>query len=110
MSDPTYLQETGRAVGQILMFNVGATCKLDPETLAWLGERLCDASCLACWFARPRAWPGFVCGTSRSVDVAVYPEGYGLPGYSGAKVEPVWQEVVDLTMIERFGFSAADFF
>ena len=44
MSDPTYLQETGRAVGQILMFNVGATCKLDPETLAWLGVRLLEAA------------------------------------------------------------------
>ena len=35
--------------------------------------------------------------------------GYGMPGYNGAKVEPVWQEVVDLTMIERFGFTKGDF-
>ena len=47
---------------------------------------------------------------SRPVDVAVYPEGYGTPGYAGAKVEPVWQAVEDLTMITRFGFTAADVF
>ena len=42
---------------------------------------------------------------NRPVDVAVYPEGYGTPGYHGPAVEPVWREVEDLTMIERFGFS-----
>lgn len=45
----------------------------------------------------------------RKQDVAVYPEGYNQPEYAGAKVEPVWQDVEDLSVIERFGFSKADF-
>lgn len=38
-------------------------------------------------------------------DIAVYPDGYGSPGYSGDYVEPVWTEVEDLSTIEAFGFS-----
>ena len=40
---------------------------------------------------------------------AVYPEGYGQPGYEGPEVEPVWADVEDLSTIERFGFTKADF-
>lgn len=46
---------------------------------------------------------------SRRENVAVYPEGYGQPDYTGPVVEPVWQDVEDLSMIEHFGFTAADF-
>lgn len=42
-------------------------------------------------------------------DIAVYPDGYGKPDYVGATVTPVWTEVQDLSVIERFGFTASDF-
>lgn len=42
-------------------------------------------------------------------DVAIYPEGYGQTGYEGAKIEPIWEDVEDLSTIERFGFTKADF-
>lgn len=42
-------------------------------------------------------------------DVAVYPEGYGQVDYAGAKIDPIWQDVEDLSTIERFGFTKADF-
>lgn len=45
----------------------------------------------------------------RRENVAVYPEGYGQPGYEGPAVEPVWQEVEDISTIERFGFTKEDF-
>lgn len=45
---------------------------------------------------------------TRKQNVAVYPEGYGQPGYTGQEVEPVWQDVEDLSTIQRFGFSKAD--
>lgn len=38
-------------------------------------------------------------------NAAVYPEGYGQPGYEGPAVEPVWEDVEDLSTIERFGFT-----
>lgn len=41
-------------------------------------------------------------------DTAVYPGGYGQPGYTGASVNPVWTEVEDLSAIERFGFTKAE--
>lgn len=46
---------------------------------------------------------------SRRENVAVYPEGYGKPEYTGPAVEPVWEDVEDLSMIEHFGFTKADF-
>lgn len=46
---------------------------------------------------------------SRKQDVAVYPEGYNDPAYAGDKIAPVWQDVEDLSVIERFGFGKADF-
>lgn len=42
-------------------------------------------------------------------DVQVYPEGYGQPGYEGEALEPVWEELEDLSTIKRFGFSKSDF-
>lgn len=41
-------------------------------------------------------------------NIAVYPEGYGEPGYEGPDVEPVWDDVEDLTTIERLGFTKAE--
>ncbi|NBS93944.1 MAG: hypothetical protein EBT27_09500 [Betaproteobacteria bacterium] len=45
----------------------------------------------------------------RRQNSAVYPERYGQPGYEGPEVEPVWADVEDLSTIERFGFTKADF-
>ena len=42
-------------------------------------------------------------------DMAVYPEGYGQPGYAGPAVEPDWADVETLGTIERLGFSRASF-
>ena len=41
---------------------------------------------------------------TRKVDIQTYPEGYGKPEYEGEKLEPIWQDVEDLSTIERFGF------
>ena len=41
----------------------------------------------------------------RKQNVQVYPEGYGQPDYEGEKLEPIWEEVEDLSLIERFGFT-----
>lgn len=46
---------------------------------------------------------------TRKQDVQVYPEGYNQPGYEGDKLEPIWEDVEDLSTIERFGFSKVDF-
>ncbi|OZB07114.1 MAG: hypothetical protein B7X61_15830 [Gallionellales bacterium 39-52-133] len=46
---------------------------------------------------------------SRKQNTAVYPEGYGQPGYTGDIIEPIWVDVEDLSTIERFGFIKADF-
>ena len=46
---------------------------------------------------------------TRKQDVQIYPEGYGQPGYDGPLLEPIWEDVDDLSTIERFGFSKADF-
>lgn len=46
---------------------------------------------------------------TRKQDVQVYPEGYGQPGYEGPALEPIWQDVEDLSVITRFGFTKADF-
>lgn len=45
----------------------------------------------------------------RKQNVQAYPDGYGQPGYEGETLEPIWQDVEDLTTIERFGFSKSDF-
>ena len=41
-------------------------------------------------------------------NVAVYPEGYGQTGYEGPAIEAVWEDVEDLSTIERFGFTKAE--
>jgi len=46
---------------------------------------------------------------TRKQDVATYPADYNQPDYAGGKIEPVWEDVEDLTTIERFGFTKADF-
>lgn len=46
---------------------------------------------------------------TRKQDTAIYPAGYGMPGYTGAAVAPVWADVEDLSTIVRFGFGKAAF-
>ncbi len=46
---------------------------------------------------------------TRKQDVQVYPDEYNHPGYEGPKLEPIWSDVEDLSTIQRFGFSKADF-
>lgn len=46
---------------------------------------------------------------TRRQDARVYPDGYGQPGYDGETLEPIWTDVEDLSTIERFGFTKADF-
>ncbi len=61
----------------------------------------------------PQAYADFMLklkGTmSRRTNVAVYPEGYGQPDYTGPAIDPIWEDVEDLSVIESFGFTAADF-
>ncbi len=46
---------------------------------------------------------------TRRQDMQVYPDGYGQPGYEGETLDPIWTDVEDLSTIERFGFTKADF-
>jgi len=46
---------------------------------------------------------------TRKQNVQTYPDGYGQPGYEGPTLEAIWEDVEDLSTIERFGFSKADF-
>lgn len=46
---------------------------------------------------------------TRRQNIQEYPEGYGQPGYEGPELEAIWEDVEDLTTIERFGFTKADF-
>jgi len=46
---------------------------------------------------------------TRKEDVADYPDNYHEPDYDGPKVEPVWDDVEDLGLVHRFGFTKADF-
>ena len=46
---------------------------------------------------------------TRKQDTQVYPDGYSQPGYDGETLEPIWTDVEDLSTIERFGFTKADF-
>lgn len=45
----------------------------------------------------------------RKQDTQVYPENYNQPDYAGEKIAPVLVDVEDLSVIERFGFTKADF-
>lgn len=52
----------------------------------------------------------FLKGTmTRKQDVAVRPDNYNDPDYDGDVIEPIWEDVEDLSTIERFGFSKGDF-
>lgn len=44
----------------------------------------------------------------KPVNVQVYPEGYGTAEYEGEELSPIWEEIEDLSVIERFGFTKAD--
>lgn len=46
---------------------------------------------------------------TRQQNTAVYPDGYGQPGYEGPAVDPVWETVEDLSTIKRYGFKKTDF-
>ncbi len=45
----------------------------------------------------------------RKQDMQIYPKGYGMPNYKGPILTPMWQDVEDLSIIKRFGFTKADF-
>lgn len=52
----------------------------------------------------------FLKGTmTRKQDTAVRPDNYSDPDYDGEVIAPIWEDVEDLTTIERFGFSKSDF-
>lgn len=42
-------------------------------------------------------------------DIAQYPEEYNTPDYAGGKIDPIWVDVEDLSVITRFGFVKSDF-
>jgi len=46
---------------------------------------------------------------TRRQDMAVYPDNYNDPDYDGPTIDADWQDVEDLTTIQRFGFSKSDF-
>jgi hypothetical protein len=46
---------------------------------------------------------------TRKQNVQVYPDGYNQPDYDGEKLEPIWETLEDLSIIQRFGFSKSDF-
>lgn len=46
---------------------------------------------------------------TRKQNVQVYPDGYGQPGYEGPALDPIWEDVQDLSTITAFGFVPADF-
>jgi hypothetical protein len=43
--------------------------------------------------------------TINNVDSQIYPENYNQPDHAGEKLEPIWQDVEDLSIVERFGFT-----
>jgi hypothetical protein len=46
---------------------------------------------------------------TRKQNIQVYPDGYNQPDYSGEKLEPIWETIEDLSIIQRFGFTKSDF-
>ena len=46
---------------------------------------------------------------TRKQDTQTYPDDYSKPEYTGEVIPAVWVDVEDLSTIERFGFSKADF-
>ena len=45
----------------------------------------------------------------RKEDKQTYPDDYNSIGYDGEKLDPIWEDVEDLSTIERFGFTKSDF-
>jgi hypothetical protein len=45
---------------------------------------------------------------TRKQNVQVYPDGYNQPDYQGEKLDPIWIEIEDLSIIERFGFTKTE--
>lgn len=43
--------------------------------------------------------------TINKLDIQVYPDNYNQSDYAGEKLEPIWQDTEDLSIIERFGFT-----
>lgn len=46
---------------------------------------------------------------TKKIDTAVYPEGYGQPGYAGAHVDPVWADQENLETITKLSFAKDEF-
>ena len=46
---------------------------------------------------------------TRKQDVQAYPDNYNDPDYDGDKLDPIWEDVEDLSTIKRFGFQKSDF-
>ena len=46
---------------------------------------------------------------TRTIDAAEYPLDYSTETYVGEAIEPVLVEITDLSIIEKFGFTAKDF-
>jgi hypothetical protein len=46
---------------------------------------------------------------THKVDTAVRPDNYGQPDYTGEQIPAIWVDQEDLSTIERFGFTKADF-
>ncbi len=42
---------------------------------------------------------------TRKQNVQTYPDDYGTPEYTGEPLEPIWEDVEDLTTITMFGFT-----
>lgn len=52
----------------------------------------------------------YLAGTmTRKQNTQTYPAGYGTPEYTGEALDPVWEDVEDLSTIKSFGFVKADF-
>jgi hypothetical protein len=52
----------------------------------------------------------YLAGTmTRKQNTQTYPAGYGTPEYTGETLEPIWEDVEDLSTIESFGFVKGDF-
>ncbi len=52
----------------------------------------------------------FLAGSmTRKQDSQNYPANYNQPDYEGETLTPVWVDVEDLSVIENFGFTKADF-
>lgn len=46
---------------------------------------------------------------TRKQNAQIYPDGYGQSGYEGPALDPIWEDVQDLSTITAFGFVPADF-